>query len=354
MTIGFIADLHIWQYPEWGGPVEAGLNRRAREQVEVLSRALKKAEELDVSRVYILGDVFDRSKPDPQLLTAVRNVMVESGVEVVILVGNHDQVSSTRGDHALGPLEWPGAVRVVDIPELFVEQGLSVLCIPFIHGDFTEGLEEILSGVKQHIDVIAFHAGVSDATTPKFMQGVPDCIHVDDLRRLCASRGISAAFCGNWHEPKVWDNGFLVCQAGTLIPHSFADEGFRGRLVTYEKHIGMREYIVEGPVFATVTYRGHTEWPPGTQYLRVRVEDHKDMEAAMFDIKGYIKDGSLNGARPQLVEAQTDVDVEKVIASVSLAQRKDTKLRAYIKKRGYKSAEQIVEYCCEKLGWSVK
>ena len=45
MRVGFVADVHVGNHIRFGGPIEAGMNRRCRETVATLRRAVLKARE---------------------------------------------------------------------------------------------------------------------------------------------------------------------------------------------------------------------------------------------------------------------------------------------------------------------
>lgn len=265
MNIGFCADVHLWSYPYAGGKVTAGLNRRAWEQIDVLRRTVKAAKEHCCSHLVILGDLFDRAKPEPQLLAAVREVLVEYELNVIILVGNHDQVSSEPGDHALNTLTWPNTVKVIETPTLLVEAEVEFICIPHQAGQADEWLPETLSGTgskslqclpaleskSARTRFLLLHLGIRDENTASFMQSSHDSVHIDALEEMSKKYHIDFAAAGNWHKRDQWDRDNFSCvQCGTLIPHSFSDEGLdrRGDLILWKDGEWSKEQI-PGPRF---------------------------------------------------------------------------------------------------------
>jgi len=285
----FITDLHCWQFSRFGGPSENGLNRRAHEQLATIKRAL------DISRdchSFTLGDVFDKVKPEPQLEKALRDIYWKAPTESnTLLVGNHDQNSTEAGDHALGPLAFEN-IEVVEKPYVWRTSIASKLhevwCVPFRPGKASDWLPDVLehlgvgedgvtrrspaSGGSVLSRTLLLHLGIRDNKTPIFLKDSPDAIDLSILRKLCSKYSIQAVFAGNWHDHNVWDEGdLLVCQVGSLLPHSFSDgPGFRG-VVTYEPETSkMEKFEIPGPRFIQIEHAIELETLPNgcSIYLR--------------------------------------------------------------------------------------
>src|SRR5882724_6254079 len=103
MRIAFVADPHIANFPAHGGPAIAGINRRCQLTLDTLELAAAKANALDCECFVVLGDLYDTTRPLPQIETAVRKRLSKFDGFVLLLMGNHDRNSGLAGDHALGP-----------------------------------------------------------------------------------------------------------------------------------------------------------------------------------------------------------------------------------------------------------
>lgn len=264
--IGFIADIHIGNHSRWGGEIQSGLNARCQHSLRVLSRACERAYELGCCALVILGDLFETAKPTPQEVRAVRDVLARECLPVIILMGNHDMVSSAVGDHALGPLHGFSDITVVDKPRtIVVGEGAhraELFCVPFQPGDAREWLRPTVVGLAggSWNRVLALHLGLIDGETPPFLKSSRDAIESDVVYELSKTLNLSATFAGNWHQRRVFYNN--VYQAGTLIPHSFSDAGLSGYGALW-----LYDLKTSGAFFVEI---------PGPRFVTVRAPDLKD------------------------------------------------------------------------------
>lgn len=262
MKIAFMADLHVDNHRRMGGPTESGLNRRCRQVLGAVKRGIARALELGCSGLVIAGDVFDTVKPAPQVVAALQAVL-DVELEIVIVAGNHDQVSTALGDHALGPLN--PLVRVWERPGIAAIGGMEVVCIPFQPGPASEWfprvLEEVVRQPGAQGQIVALHLGLSTHDTPAYMKTAHDQIPVHVLGDLCARWGLRAAFAGNWHGHRVFrvpDKAHItvpLVQIGALSPTGWDNPGWddHGALVIWDS--GSQQVQVEtipGPRFVKV------------------------------------------------------------------------------------------------------
>lgn len=227
MTVraAFVADVHIGNHRRFGGPSAAGINTRCRDVLHALADAVREAERLEADVFVVLGDLFDTAKPTPQELAAVMKIFEESGLEIDVLLGNHDQSSATPGDNALAPLGFLHDVRVHEVPT--VRAGL--ILVPFQPGPANEWLPRALDALAPPPGgTLCLHLGIADAKTAPFLRGSPDSITVDELQELCARWKIKAVFAGNWHDHRTWSFPDLtIHQVGALVPTGFDNPGER-------------------------------------------------------------------------------------------------------------------------------
>ena len=213
----FIADLHLDNHRAWGGETVGGLNDRARRTLAVVREVAAAARREGCSKIAILGDVFNRANPTPQLVAGLAQVLLDGGVEWHLLVGNHDMVSEDPGDHALAPL--------AHVPRVFVHERPAVvdgvLFAPYRRQPVTEWLPELLALHRRpSTKVLAAHFGLITSSTPDYLLRAPDAAASTWLSGLLRQNGYEAAFLGNWHQ--TLDHG-RCHQLGTICPHSFSD-----------------------------------------------------------------------------------------------------------------------------------
>lgn len=240
--VAWVADVHLGNHKVMGGPVEVGMNRRCREGLDVFRRAVALADELSCAAGVVLGDLFDYWRPEPQLLDAVRVVLKKARARWYLLVGNHDQVSGRRGDHALAPLR--GVATVVDRPALVSVGGqVELALVPFVpERPAREWIAEALGALElsPYPRAVGVHAGVSDADTPPWLASSLDQIPAQELADLAKCAGTRAAFAGNWHSRRTWRlcandppplrsrSSVDVVQVGALVPTGWDNPGLDG------------------------------------------------------------------------------------------------------------------------------
>lgn len=231
--IAVIADVHIGNFKQHGGPMVDGLNTRGRMAMTTFRAALVKARELRVEALFIAGDLFQSRRPEPAILAGVMKALVEetSELPVVILPGNHDMLdaSAVMGNTACEPLY--KVATIVNEPTTIEMAAGGVLVVPFQGGmNMGDHLANVLESVHG-APILVTHVGVYDDNSPHWCKDAPDAIHKDRLFELMLSTGIETTFVGNFHHMHGWsmtsDDGRLlrIIQCGTLIPHGHSDGG---------------------------------------------------------------------------------------------------------------------------------
>jgi len=261
MRLGFIADVHAANHQRFGGAVESGINRRCSQILAALRAAAAKSREEGCAALFVLGDLFDSVRPEPQVIAAVQEAL-RAAPDPHVLVGNHDQVSTLAGDHAVGPLGPVAAV--IEVPEVVTVsdagQELSVVCMPFQPGPAIEWLPAALGNLDGAAGgqgrVLLLHLGIEDEATPGFLRGAHDSIPVAKLRELAQQHGFAAVFAGNWHKYRAFPGaGAKIVQVGALAPCGFRDSGWAeyGRLVVWDSAAETyTSYEIPGPRFFEV------------------------------------------------------------------------------------------------------
>ncbi len=228
--IAFFADLHAANHRRHGGPKEAGINRRCRQVLDTLKRAVDRVNERRCAALVILGDLFDTTRPEPQIVAEVQQILKCANMPVYILMGNHDLVSTTPGDHALGPLA--PVARIIDDGVLLQIGKLQLCCVPFQPGPAIDWLPSRLAMWNPQATnlptALLLHLGLASDDTPVYLRGTPDTIPADLVIDLCKQYGFSACFAGHWHTHRVFCEDPLVVQVGALCPTGFDNCGLDG------------------------------------------------------------------------------------------------------------------------------
>lgn len=244
MKLGLVADVHVGNHRRLGGETVAGINRRCQLVIDTLDRAMTRAADEGCAYVVVAGDLFDSSKPEPQVLAAVQSVLRRARTRlrgIVLLVGNHDQHSELAGDNCLGVLrdhatlvEQPALLRLDDVDGSEVE----LLAFPFRPEAATAWLAKAFDTIGKRPKgrpakeapprIAAVHLGIEDDETAPWLRGAHDSIHIDKIAELCSKHGVCHAFAGNWHDHILWEDPPPVMQIGALAPTGWDNAGLEG------------------------------------------------------------------------------------------------------------------------------
>jgi hypothetical protein len=340
--VAFCADVHVGNHKRHGGEVVAGLNRRCREVIEVLGRAVDLANAEHCDGFVVLGDLFDTASPSPQMIAAVMDVLGGFDKQTWLVVGNHEQVSMAPGDHALGPLEEGGVAWVIDAPSIVsVSRDVDIVLVPFVKDARTSLIPTLrtLIGGRQPL-MIGLHAGIEDDRTQHFLRGSPGAVDLRDLVGLMTETGVPAVFSGDWHTHRNWDLhdgdwAMRVTQLGALCPTGWDNEGTSyGCLAIWDSEdpavCSLR--TIPGPRFIKVTSEASLREWCGPQIDRAKmprvyidfVAQRDQFAAAAAAVEEAVKAGSIAGGG-----ARADsVAVEEAAARAAKAARGEDTLDA--------------------------
>lgn len=297
MKVAFIADLHIANHKKFGTPQygkAAPVNSRALDILSVVAQARRKAEEEGCSHLFVLGDVFDTTCPTPQLIAETQLALASlKDLDVHIIIGNHDQQSPAKGDHACVSMEGIRNLHVHEKPtEVYIDDSMTVLLHPYHPGTADEYLPDEVRGRQRQgtRNVLGVHLGLRDEATPTWLQNAHDSFPVARLHELGQ---LDLVVAGNWHERKQFSPHIWQC--GALVPTGFDNPGFTGygSLLIYD---GKRTQVLEldGPRFIRTTglegarkameevERRATGW---ATYVSVRCRlDEREAAQELFDL----------------------------------------------------------------------
>ncbi len=218
--VALFADVHIGNHVRMGGPRVAGINTRCGELVTTLTEACCRAAAAAPVLV-IAGDLFESARPVPQIVAATMRALVEGPSRIIIVAGNHDVVSATPGDNALGPLTALRDVTVVDIPCIDSE----LVLVPWRPGPAAEWLPAAVDALDPKPgSVLVTHIGIADDSTPPWLRDTDEAVHADAVAELAVRHGIDAVFAGHWHHAQHFDRrGVVIRQLGSLAATGFGD-----------------------------------------------------------------------------------------------------------------------------------
>lgn len=271
MRLGAVADVHLGNHKRFGGDTVGSINARGRLALDTFRAAVARARVLKASHFIVAGDLIDYARPEAPLLAEVQDILRRDGgdiEEVFLMLGNHEQVSTYEGDHALGPLAAEGHVTVVDRPmfRLLDDAGTELVLVPFQPGHAREWLGRVVRDTLASSEgagssarasggarILVLHLGIKDAKTPPWLAGASDAIDIDLLGPICEENGIDYVLAGNWHDRREWrvKAGAHVLQIGALVPTGWDNPGLEGYggLALFDRAAGLTSEEIPGPRF---------------------------------------------------------------------------------------------------------
>lgn len=267
-----VADVHIGNHRRFGGGVSSSINKRCRAVLNALNTAVTEAIEAGCDTFLVAGDLFDYARPEAPIVAEVQRILHRASnacMHVLLMVGNHDQISTAEGDHALAPLQSYGTI--IERPMVHYRgAGSDVICVPFRTGHAREWLRAAVEGTLPADEVargaaaggrprlLAIHLGIKDAKTPPWLSASPDSIDVDLLKEICFDNGITHVVAGNWHDRRQWtftkgEQSLHILQLGALVPTGWDNPGLYGYgTVGFWSNGKLRMKEVPGPRFIKV------------------------------------------------------------------------------------------------------
>lgn len=323
-VVGLIADAHVHNFRRFGGRIEAGINRRCQVTLDTLSAAVAIARSRsDV--VALLGDLFDVADPGPQVIAEAQKRL--SGV--VVLVGNHEQVSTLSGDHAVGPLA--PVATVVDEPRVIRAGDVDLVCLPHVPRQASEWMEDAIPPKTSGRDrALLLHVGIATPDDPAFAQENVDVVKVRWLINLCRKHEISAVFSGHWHRHRILHaKDPVIVQVGALNPTGFSDSGLTdfGSLLFWDSEAKtVQREIIPGPRFVRIKAGEAVPAAPGCSlFVEIACEPEQvaaETERLVGTLSGQIMAGevviddtlSIVAARTAAQEAKAATTLESALS----------------------------------------
>ncbi len=338
--IAVVADVHLGNHRRHGGEVHAGLNARCRASLRVLAAAVDAAVRRGAATFVVAGDLFDSTRPPPQLLAEVQRIFSaagHAGMAVLLLVGNHDQAGEATGDHALGPLA--PVADIIERPRVTDD----LVLVPFLARPGAELLAAVdFRGLGRHLLVV--HMGVRDEATPPWLRDAEDSADVDVIAAEAVRLGCAGAAAGNWHAGQLWAPPRVpvpVLQVGALVPTGWDNPGLHGygTLATWDRDTAMwtRDEL-PGPRFVRLPFGevSKTGWAgalPKGVFVQVVCGTTEELRVAAEVLDRAVSTGTaVVGGEAVLDDAVMQAAAREAVRAVGTAQTMDEALAGYVGK----------------------
>lgn len=216
--------LHPWAY---GSQVINGKNSRLEQQKEVVKSIARYCKERDIPEVVFTGDLFHTSTVNAETNQAAYEAFSsfkENGIDLSLLVGNHDQSSRSGGSHALSFFREFG--DVFDVGRYAFEAlhtgphkiigGHNAYFFPYT--DDGEVLKAYLGTANQVRSFIFMHQGVGGVEVNSKGFTLNEILTPAMVPSNCAM-----AFTGHYHTFKPVASNLII--PGSTVQLNWGDEG---------------------------------------------------------------------------------------------------------------------------------
>ncbi len=297
--LALIADSHVANHKRWGGAVEGGLNQRGWECVRTLERCSLLAKDRGANALFVLGDLFDHTRPSPSLVAETARALVAGGIPVYVLLGNHDRQSMHDLDQACASMGLIEGITIVTVPMTVVTfHDTDVGLIPYKTGEAKDwvasGMAELAgawSSSSTRRRVVLTHCGIWDDDTPPYLKAAKDAVGIGHVRWLCEAHKVHLFAAGNWHESRSWrpregteDPRVLI--PGTVCPHNFSDPSSEhGKVVVWDSATdSWKSTAVPSPLF--IKHLVRVPPAPGAPTIFNELRNHY---AARYPERAYVR-----------------------------------------------------------------
>lgn len=272
-----VSDIHMHPFKQFAKIEPGGYNSRLVLIAQALKEAIDVAYLANSRTMYIAGDTFHiRGSVKSSALELFYQCLIyamDKGMDVIILVGNHDMENYKYGISSVGALHGlkhnGKMVQVISTPQIVYAptSGHKVLGIPYIHDvyEFKRVFENAVNG--QNPEIILLHQGVDDF---RETLSLPETkITAQYLRSVTNSQ----IFVGHYHSHRRSDG---VCSVGALTAHTFGDEGLpRGYIIYNTDDRSISHHQTSHPEFISYEINSESDikaMAPEGKFVRVKSE----------------------------------------------------------------------------------
>lgn len=260
--IAIISDVHVGNHKAHGGKIAAGVNARCWLALNALRDAIDYAKNEGCSSLVITGDLIDYSRPEAQILSVLQEILGaarDDGLPTILIVGDHEFVSTAHGDHALGPLE-PVATIIASPQVVEIDGTINLVCIPYAPDPAVERIPRVMDALlgsgshgQKRKRVLVLHSGITNNESPPWLRAKSSSLPIDFVERIVDQWSLELVVAGDFHKRRDWSSdGRMIYQVGALVPTGWDNPGLEdyGSLFIYDsssENVTMREVL--GPRF---------------------------------------------------------------------------------------------------------
>ncbi len=338
------ADIHAHDFNQFSYITESGRSNRLEAILSAISSMREHCLSVGASTFIIAGDIYEsQDKISIDVLDGVSSELYKfhkDGIEVILILGNHDYAIRSAKYHSLRPFE--SFARIIDKPEHISlgedgdGTGLDIFCIPFTENRLK--LVNSLNVMKRKVNdvsgykLLLAHVGLSDALIGVSERRIKSPINSSKLRPdkydLC--------LLGHYHKPQqVADNVYYI---GSPLQTNWDEREDEKVFFEVDSEDGSYSVIeVDGPKFRLLTPKEFDELDEVSKkrdFIKIQPDDKKEADK--------LKDQELGrNVRVLTPEDPEEVEEDKEESSLSISTSNSMKdnIAPYVKSFDFEEDE---------------
>ncbi|BAK52980.1 SbcD type exonuclease [Bacillus phage SP-10] len=285
MRLVAFGDLHAHDFAEFAEPHEKYANTRLKAIVDVLENMIDYCKQEGIEYVLFAGDLFHkRVLVDTRVKNIIYDVVAESGLQWIMIPGNHDQVdNSDYPQHSLHTFKDISGVVVLDRFASYTlltppgEDDVKIFPSPYSKNTamVKDNLAGYINEIKQdkeegadYCNILLGHAGISGATVGKSRYAMQDAFGINDFYPDVFNFGVF----GHYHRRQRLDHYETFAYTGSPLQHNFNDEGQSNGFLLLDTVTGDLDFVdVLSPKFITVKTKNYDPDDLRGNYVRFQI-----------------------------------------------------------------------------------
>lgn len=246
--VALFSDLHVHNYKDFAHTLPNGRNSRMQHTLDVIEKVWTHCVRNGIRSVLFGGDLFHKKgQLSVAMYQAVFEVLLkfkERDIDLVLLVGNHDQATLDGKTHAVK--SFSTIAEVVDEPrQVELQDGVTVWCVPYM-----ESAKAWKKALNQGSgDILLAHGGIQGAVSGPVEYQPPEQVEASDL-----PKGYGFRFFGHYHRrQKIAEKAWYI---GSPLQHTRGerDEHEKGFIVYDTETKKFKVHELGFPEFVTLDW----------------------------------------------------------------------------------------------------
>lgn len=206
---------------------------------QIVEQIISLAVEFHISRVYVLGDIFESRKAQPltnlDFFSKILRKFEEAEVFLAVIPGNHDKVNYESEKSYLDAFQYHPYINLFSDYCIAHEEGVKFHLIPYFKEDttYSKYLSKVIYQEGQK-NILLTHLGV-DGFSNNDRITLPSAVKRSDFSKF------DSVFVGHYHNRSSIGNIHYI---GSIQPRDFGEDNDKGFTIVFND--GSFEYVQAG------------------------------------------------------------------------------------------------------------